>query len=111
MDQAGTDNMGIDYSRVVSSTPAAHIGLEDAIRMADRDYKQIKELKSEIGQLRVRKRNLLRILESLDGIEEQIYFHRVIMDETQEEAAEAISISKRQLQRIEKEMKKRSLHF
>lgn len=102
---SGSDNMGIDYSRVTSSTPVAHIGLEDAIRLADRDHKRIQLIENEINQLRSRKRNLLRILKSLDGIEEQVFYHRVIMNETQEEAAEEIGLSTRHLQRIEKQIK------
>ncbi len=101
----GTDNMGIDYDRVTTSTPTAHIGLEDAIRLADRDYNRIKVLKNEINQLRYRKRNLLKILNLLDGLEQQIFFHRVIMVEKQEEAAEIIGVSTRHLQRIEQQMK------
>ncbi len=108
---SGTNNMGIDYTRVTSNTPAAHIGLDDAIRLADRDYKRIKMIECEIVQLRLKKRNLLKILKSLTGIEEQIFYYRVIMDKTQEEAAEEIGFSTRHLQRIEKQMKDASVLF
>jgi hypothetical protein len=108
---SGNDNMGIDYSRVTSSTPVARIGLDDAIRLADRDHKKIKILENEIDQLRYRKRNLLRVLKSLDGIEEQIFYYRVIMCETQETAAEEIGVSTRHLQRIEKQMKDVAILF
>lgn len=107
----GTDNMGIDYSRVNSSTPVTHIGLNDAGRLAESDIKQIKKLQNEIVQLRNRKRKLIKILKSLDGLEEQIFYRRVIMCDTQEEAAEAIGISRRHLQRIEKQMKENSISF
>lgn len=102
---SGDDNMGIDYSRVTSSTPAAHIGLEDAIRLSQPDHRQIDILKDEISQLRARKRNLVRVLKSLDGLEARIFYRRVIMCETQEEASENIGVSSRHLQRIEKQMK------
>ncbi|MDF2487313.1 MAG: hypothetical protein K0R46_3481 [Herbinix sp.] len=102
---SGTDNMGIDYSRVTSSTPVAHIGLEDAIRLSDRDYKRIKLLSNEVTELRRKKRKLLKILEALEGTEEKIYYHRVILKKTQEKAAEDIGLSTRQLQRIETKMK------
>ncbi len=106
---SGDDNMGVDYSRVISSTPVAHIGLEDAIRLADQDHKCIEILKSEITQLRIKKRNLLRVLKSLEGIESQVFFHRIIMTMTQEETAEKIGVSTRHLQRIEKQMKDASI--
>lgn len=108
---SGSDNMGMDYSRVISSTPTAHIGLDDAIRLADRDHKRIITLKNEINQLKLKKRNLLRILKSLDGINEQIFYYRVVMKLTQENASDEIGISKRQLQRIEKEMKDTFISF
>ena len=107
----GTDNMGVDYSRVTSSTPAVHIGLGDAYRMIEQDQKNIKRLREEIDLLRSRKRNLLRILKSLEGLEEQIFYHRVIMDKTQEAAAEMIGVSPRHLQRIEKQMKDNLISF
>lgn len=102
---------GLDYSRVTSSTPTAHIGLADAIRLVERDQKQIKIFENEIADLRSRKRNLLKILKSLDGIEEQIYYHRVIMYETQESSAENIGLSTRHLQRIERQMRDSSVVF
>ncbi len=101
----GTDGMGIDYSRVSTSTHATHIGLDDAIRISEQDKRQIYILKREIDVLRRRKNNLMRILKSLDGVEEKIFYRRIIMKETQELAAEEIGLSTRQLQRIEKQMK------
>ena len=106
---AGTDNMGIDYSRITSSTPVAHIGLEDAIRLSDRDYKRIKIISKDIAELRRKKRQLLKILEALDGTDEKIFYHRVILKKTQEQAAEDIGLSTRQLQRIEAKMKEASI--
>jgi hypothetical protein len=101
----GDDGMGIDYSRVTSSTPSVHIGLDDAVRLTKRDSKQIEILKKEISALRQKKKKLIQIIETLDGTGEQIFYHRIIMCETQEEAADKIGISCRQLQRIEKSMK------
>lgn len=95
----------IDYSRVITSTRMAHIGLDDAIRMIERDEARILELEYEIKELRYRKRNLLLILQSLEGLEAQIYYHRFIMDESQGNAADKIGVSVRHLQRIEKQMK------
>ncbi len=101
----GEEGLGVDYSRVNSSTPVAHIGLEDAIRLAAKDRKRIKELKIEISELRARKRSMQKILKSLDDIEAQLFYHRVIMRETQDVAADEIGISKRHLQRMEKSLK------
>lgn len=101
----GENGLGVDYSRVISTTPVAHIGLEDAIRLAARDQKRISELKKEISELNSKKKKLIKILESLEGIEEKIFFHRVIMCETQEVAADKIGMSCRNLQRYEKNLK------
>ncbi|MDF2844760.1 MAG: hypothetical protein K0R00_3186 [Herbinix sp.] len=107
----GADNMGMDYTRVTSSTPVAHIGLDDAVRMVDRDNDQIKILENEINKLRARKRNLLRMLTTLDGVEAKIFYYRVVMDETQESTAEIMGFSHRHLQRIEKQMKENLIEF
>lgn len=101
----GNDNMGVDYSRVISTTPAAHIGLDDVIRLTSRDSKQIQKLQKEISDLKRKKKSLIKMIKSLDGIEEKIFYQRVIMKETQESAAEKIGVSTRHLQRIEKSLK------
>lgn len=101
----GTEGLGVDYSRVISTTPEAHIGLEDAIRLAARDSHKIEELKKEISEYRSKKKNLIKIMSSLDGIKEKVFYQRIIMQETQETAADNIGLSKRQLQRIENELK------
>lgn len=108
---SGMDNLSMDYTRVRSNTPVAHIGLDDAAKMIDRDQAKIKILEYEIVELRNRKKNLIRILKSIDGLDEQIFYHRVIMCETQDDAADAIGVSKRHLQRIEKRMRETSKVF
>ncbi len=107
----GSNGMGVDYSRVTSSTPVTHIGLEDAFRLIDRDRAQIIRLGAEMHELRLRKKALMKMLESLDGLEEQIFYYRVIMCKTQRDAAEIIGFSPRHLQRIEKQMKDAAVYF
>ena len=102
---------GLDYSGVTSSTSIAHIGLDDAAIMIDRDKENIKILEYEISELRSKKRKLIKALSSLDGIEEQIFYRRIIMCETQESAANSIGLSSRHLQRLEKRMKENSKIF
>lgn len=101
----GKADRGIDYSRVTSTTPVAHIGLEDAIRLAARDQKRVRQLRREISQLRTKKRNLIKIIKSLNGLEAKIFYYRVIMCETQEATALEIGVSTRQLQRIERSLR------
>lgn len=102
---------GVDYTRVISTTPIAHIGLDDVIITVEKNKKKIRILEEEIKILKNRKRNLIKTLKSLDGVNEQIFFHRVIMCETQETAADEIGLSTRQLQRIEKQMKDTAIIF
>ena len=107
----GMKGLGLDYSRVTSSTPTAHIGLEDALRLIERDKVKILLYEAEISELRNRKRNLVKIFKSLDGLEQQIFWYRVIMMDTQEEAAVNIGVSRRHLQRLEKQMRDSSIAF
>jgi hypothetical protein len=101
------NRLTVNYSAVVPSNRQAHIGLEDALRLVERDEKRIDILEVEISELRANKRKLIKMLGSLEGIEEQIFLHRKIMGETQEKAAEKVCLSIRQLQRIEKMIKER----
>lgn len=94
---------GLDYSKG-PSTQLAHIGLDDAARMIDKDNERIDEQKKLLKVLRTRKRSLIKALQILSGTEHQIFYQRFIMKKTQQEAADEIGISKRQLQRIEKQM-------
>jgi len=96
---------GMDYSRVTSSTPAAHIGLDDVVRLTKRNYEKIKVVESEIAELRAQKKNLIKMLNSLDGLKKQLFYNRVLMCLNQKEAADEIGLSERQLQRIEKQIK------
>lgn len=107
----GMNGLGLDYSRVISSTPAAHIGLEDALRLIERDKVKILLYEAEISELRNKKRNIVKIHKSLDGLEKQTFWYRVIMMNTQEEAADKIGVSRRHLQRIEKLMRESSIAF
>jgi DNA-binding XRE family transcriptional regulator len=107
----GMNGLGLDYSRVTSSTPAAHIGLEDALRLIERDKVKILLYEAEISELRNRKRNLIKIFKSLDSLEQQIFYYRVIMMDTQEDAANKIGVSRRHLQRVEKLMRESSIAF
>lgn len=101
------NHLTVDYSWVAPSNKQPHLGLDDAIRLSTGDTKQIHRLEGEIRRIRDRKKQIKKLYDSFEGIEQQIFLHRVLMNETQEEAAEYISISTRQLQRIEKKMKER----
>ncbi len=101
----GNDGLGVDYSRIVSTTKDAHIGLEDAIRLAARDNKRIAKLKNEISEYRKKKKNLIKLMNSLEGVKADVFYQRVIMKETQEVAADNIGLSRRQLQRVENELR------
>ncbi len=98
---------GIDYSKEPSK--GVHIAFIDGLRMIELDEKRIRELQEERKELRKSKKRIKRIYESLYGCESQVYYYRVIRKMTQAAAAEEMSISERQFQRIESDMRERGL--
>ncbi len=105
------NHLTVDYTKVVPLNKQPHIGLDDAIRLSTGDTNRIHRIEAEISQIKDRKKQIKKVYDLFDGVEQQIFFHRVLMNETQEEAAEYISISTRQLQRIEKKMKERLMVY
>ena len=79
--------------------------------MIAKDEEYIEQEKAAIKALRKRKRNLIKAVEILDGTEQNIFIYRVLYGMTQDAAAEAIGVSSRQLQRIEKQMKENTKVF
>lgn len=98
---------GIDYSR----EPAAgvHISFAEGIRMIELDERRIRELEEERRELRKSKKRIEKIYKNLTGYESQVYYCRIIKKMTQEKAAKEMSVSVRQLQRIESAMRGRGL--
>ncbi len=89
----------------------SHMDFPNAIALIAKDEEYIEQEKAAIKTLRKRKRNLLKAVDILDGIEKNIFIYRVLYGMTQDVAAEAIGISTRQLQRIEKQMKENTKIF
>lgn len=83
----------------------------DALEAIANDRIHIEREKEHIKSLQKRRRNLIKAVQFLDGIEQQIFVYRVLYAMTQEAAAERIGVSTRQLQRVEKEMKASSNVF
>ena len=83
----------------------------DALEAIANDRIHIEREKEHIKSLQKRRRNLIKAVQLLDGIEQQIFVYRVLYAMTQEAAAERIGVSTRQLQRVEKEMKASSNVF
>jgi len=98
---------GIDYSK--ERFPTNHISFAEALEMIDRDQKKIAELEEERRELRRSKKRVEKIYSKLTGYEEQVYYHRIILKMTQAASAEKMSLSVRQLQRIESKMKDEGL--
>lgn len=98
---------GIDYSK--ERTPSVHISFLESLRFIEHDEQRIKELQEERKELRRSKKRIEKIFASLTGYEYQVYNYRVIQKMTQQEAAEKMSISTRQFQRIESDMKDKGL--
>lgn len=98
---------GVDYSK--EPAKSVHISFVDGLRMIELDEKRIRELEEERKDLRKSKRQIKRIYESLTGYESQIYYFRIIRKMTQAAAAEEMSLSVRQFQRIESDMKEKGL--
>lgn len=89
----------------------SHMDFPDAIALIAKDEEYIEQEKAAIKALRKRKRNLIKAVEILDGTEQNIFIYRVLYGMTQDAAAEAIGVSSRQLQRIEKQMKENTKVF
>lgn len=101
------DISGVDYSR--EPVNGTHISFAEGLRMIQQDKERISELEKERKELRKSKKRIKRIYESLTGYESQVYYFRIIRKMTQEAAAEKMSISRRQFQRIERDMKDKGL--
>lgn len=98
---------GVDYSKEQSK--GVHIAFIGGLRMIELDERRIRELKEERKELRKSKNRVKRIYESLEGYESQVYYYRIIRKMTQAAAADEMSISERQFQRIESDMRGRGL--
>lgn len=98
---------GMDYSRGPGS--GIRISFEEGLRMIELDEMRIRDLAQEREELRRSRKRIEKIYESLSGTESRVYYFRVIRKMTQAAAAAEISISERQLQRIEAGMKEQGL--
>lgn len=101
-------------SASLSGMPGAgfsHMDFPDAVALIAKDEEYIQHEKAAIKALRKRKRNLVNAVKALDGMEKDIFIYRVLYGFTQDAAAEAVGVSVRQLQRIEKQMKENTKVF
>jgi DNA-binding transcriptional MerR regulator len=98
---------GIDYSKETSHS--THISFMDGLNMIQKDEANIRAIAEERKELRRSKKRVEKIYSSLTGYEEKIYYHRIILKETQQDTADKIGLSVRQEQRIEGDMKDKGL--
>lgn len=95
-----------------SQEPGSHngqISFLEGLTMIQKDEERIRLLQEEKKELQRSRRRIRRIYESLTGYEERVFYLRVISQKTQAAAAEEMSISLRQFQRIESGMKEKGL--
>lgn len=95
---------GMDYSGMPHAG-FSHMDFPDAMESIAKDEEYISKERETIRALQRRRRNLIRAAEKLEGMEQSIFVSRVIDRMSQDEAADAIGISRRQLQRIERKMR------
>ena len=95
---------GVDYSGMPHAG-FSHMDFPDALMSIAKDEEYIAKERETIRALQRRRRNLIRAAEKLEGMEQSIFVSRVIDRMSQDEAADAIGISRRQLQRIERKMR------
>lgn len=95
---------GMDYSGMPHAG-FPHMDFPDALMSIAKDEEYIAKERETIRALQRRRRNLIRAAEKLEGMEQSIFVSRVIDRMSQDEAADAIGISRRQLQRIERKMR------
>ena len=96
---------GIDYTGMPRAG-FSHMDFPDALASIARNAECIEQEKESIKSLRKSKKNLIKAAKALDGLEQQIFVRRVIFALTQDIAADEIGISRRQLQRVESQMRK-----
>lgn len=101
---------GIRYSDMPKAG-FSHMDFPNAVQAIAKDEEYIERELAAIKSLRRRRRNLISAAEVLEGLEQLIFVYRIIFAMTQDYASETIGISKRQLQRVEKQMKEKSRVF
>lgn len=94
----------IDYSGMPRAG-FSHMDFPDALTSIAKAEEAIEKERESIRSLRRRKRNLVNTAERMEGVEQSIFVYRVIYGMTQDATAEAIGMSRRQLQRTEKKMR------
>lgn len=94
----------IDYSGMPRAG-FSHMDFHDALTFIAKTEEAIEKERESIRELRRRRRNLISAAEHLEDVEQFIFVYRVIYKMPQDAAADAIGISTRQLQRIEKKMR------
>ncbi len=98
---------GIDYTKEPDG--GVHISFAEGLRMIERDQEQIAKLKEERNELRRRRKRIKRIYDNLSGAEAEVYYTRVILGMTQEDAADESGFSRRHFQRVEAGMRDQGL--
>lgn len=98
---------GIDYSN--EHAHITRISFDQGVLRIDRLNAQIKELEKEKRSIRSRIKRIRKIHSELPDQESRVFYQRIILKNTQQESANNLNISERQLQRIEKQMKARGV--
>lgn len=98
---------GLDYTK--ESSPGVHISFLEGLEMMNIDEERIQTLCEERKNLRRSKKRIEKIYEILTGYENQVFYYRVILKLTQQKTADKMSLSVRQVQRIEFDMKEKGL--
>lgn len=94
----------IDYSGMPRAG-FSHMDFPDALMSIAKAEEAIEKERESMRELRRRRRNLICAADRLEGAEQSIFVYRVIYGMTQDAAADAIGMSRRQLQRTEKKMR------
>jgi DNA-binding XRE family transcriptional regulator len=94
---------GIDYSREPSNL--VKIGFAEALIHIQKNQDQLDLYLEELGRLQKLQKEMKENYSLLDETESKVFYFRVIQKNTQEETAELVGISTRQVQRIEKNLK------
>ena len=95
---------GVDYSRDQNPN-AVRISYAEALIHIQKNQNQLGLYLEELGRLQNIKKELSNNYSQLTENKSQVFFYRAIQKKTQEETAEIIGISSRQVQRIEKKLK------
>lgn len=100
---------GIDYSKDKVINGSARVDFQTAIQRIDNLQSNLNKVLDEIRVLKRKKRRLIKIYQRDQTVEAKVFFYREVLEYSQEMTAAVVGYSVRQIQRIEKKLRKQAV--